>query len=43
VPWSTPALYDTREPGKSRLGHEAEFNALSEAQKRALIEYLEVL
>ncbi|HUF69721.1 MAG TPA: hypothetical protein VMM79_13845 [Longimicrobiales bacterium] len=43
VPWSTPALYDTREPGKSRQGHEAEFDALSEAQKRALIEYMKAL
>ena len=42
-PWSTPALYDTRAPGKSRDGHEREFEGLTEAQKMALIEYLKVL
>ena len=43
TPWSSAALYDTREPGKSRFGHEAEFAPLTEAQKRALLEYLKVL
>lgn len=42
-PWSRPRVYDTRVPGQSARGHEAEFRSLSEAQKRALIEYLKVL
>ena len=40
-PWSRPALYDTREAGRSNAGHE--FHVLTEAQKRALLEYLKVL
>jgi hypothetical protein len=34
-------LYDTKEPGRSNAGHEV--RDLSEAQKRALLEYLKVL
>jgi mono/diheme cytochrome c family protein len=39
--WSTPFLYDTRESGRSNRGHE--FRTLSEADKRALLEYLKLL
>jgi mono/diheme cytochrome c family protein len=39
-PWSTPRLYDTREPGRGNAGHERPFADLSEADKRALLEYL---
>jgi hypothetical protein len=42
-PWSTPSLYDTSEPGRSNRGHETMFAGLSEAQKRALLEYLKRL
>lgn len=41
VPWSRPMLYDTREPGRSNKGHE--FRNLTEAEKRAVLEYLKVL
>ena len=40
VPWSEPELYDTRLPGLSNRGHEAEFRGLD---KRALLEYLKLL
>jgi mono/diheme cytochrome c family protein len=43
VPWSTPETYDTRQPGLGNAGHEREFAALSDADKRALIEYLKGL
>lgn len=42
-PWSTPSLIDTQAHGFSNRGHATEFNALSEAQKRALLEYLKLL
>jgi len=42
-PWSTPSLYDTSEPGRSNRGHETMFAGLSEADKRALLEYLKRL
>jgi hypothetical protein len=42
-PWSAPALYDTRLPGMSRRGHEAQFYVLTAAPTRALLEYLKVL
>lgn len=42
-PWSTPSLFDTRARGFSNQGHAVEFEALSEAQKRALLEYLKLL
>jgi len=41
VPWSRPMVYDTREPGRSNAGHE--IPNLTEADKRALLEYLKVL
>jgi mono/diheme cytochrome c family protein len=43
VPWSTPETYDTRKPGLGNQGHEREFAGLSDAEKRALIEYLKGL
>lgn len=43
VPWSTPELYDTRKPGLSNRGHERQVAGLSDAEKRALIEYLKTL
>lgn len=42
-PWSTPSLIDTRARGFSNQGHASEFEALSESQKRALLEYLKLL
>jgi mono/diheme cytochrome c family protein len=42
-PWSTPSLIDTRAHGFSNQGHASEFEALSEAQRRALLEYLKLL
>jgi hypothetical protein len=42
-PWSQPALIDTRSRGYGNQGHEAEFSRLSDAEKRALIEYLKLL
>jgi mono/diheme cytochrome c family protein len=43
VPWSTPELYDTRKPGLSNRGHERYTAALSDDEKRDLIEYLKLL
>lgn len=43
TPWSTPALFDTSKPGHGAQGHEAEFEALSDDDKTALIEYLKTL
>jgi mono/diheme cytochrome c family protein len=43
APWSTPETYDTRQPGLRNAGHEREFAGLSDADKRALIEYLKGL
>lgn len=43
TPWSEPELYDTRMPGRGSAGHEGEFAGLSDAEKRALIEYLKGL
>jgi mono/diheme cytochrome c family protein len=42
-PWSTPRIYDTTLPGRGNGGHEAPFGVLSEAEKRALLEYLKLL
>ena len=42
-PWSEPEVYDTSLPGLSNRGHEREFEALPEDEKRALLEYLKVL
>jgi hypothetical protein len=43
VPWCTPSLYDTTLPGLSNSGHESEFRLMTEAEKRALLEYLKLL
>ncbi len=43
APWSRPALYDTRLPGRSNHGHEAQFQGLTVVERRALIEYLKRL
>jgi mono/diheme cytochrome c family protein len=43
APWCAPEIYDTRAPGLSNRGHEREFEALSEEEKRALIEFLKCL
>lgn len=43
VPWSTPEIYDTRLPGLSNAGHEAELRGLGGDEKRALLEYLKRL
>lgn len=42
-PWSIPVMIDTRRVGLSNSGHEAPFDRLSEAEKRALLEYLKTL
>ncbi|MGE0742729.1 MAG: c-type cytochrome [Hyphomonadaceae bacterium] len=42
-PWSRPAVIDTTQRGLSNVGHAAEFEALTEAQKRDLLEYLKLL
>ncbi len=42
-PWSTPALYDTRLPGRSNRGHEAQVEGLTVAERWDLIEYLKGL
>jgi hypothetical protein len=43
VPWSKPQLYDTGLPGKSNRGHEPQVLGLSDAERRALLEYLKTL
>ena len=43
VPWSQPEIYDTRKPGQGRQGHEGFVRGLSDAQDRALIEFLKCL
>ncbi len=42
TPRSISSIYDTRLPGRSNAGHEFPFDAMSEAQKRAVIEYLKL-
>jgi hypothetical protein len=42
-PWSEPALFDTRENGKSNKGHEKEFALLTVDEKWDLLEYLKLL
>ena len=42
-PWSRPAVYDTRAPGRSNGGHEAQFEGLSAQDRWDLIEYLKGL
>ncbi|TFW13982.1 hypothetical protein EGY25_01875 [Brevundimonas intermedia] len=43
IPWSQPAVFDTRMPGRSNRGHEAEVEGLTVADRRDLIEYLKGL
>lgn len=43
TPWSQPAVYDTRMPGRSNRGHEAQVEGLTVAERRDLIEYLKGL
>jgi cytochrome c553 len=43
VPWSVPQIYDTRQNGRSNHGHERQVANLSEAEKRAVLEYLKLL
>ena len=38
-----PALIDTRARGLGNQGHDAPFSTMSEAEKRALLEYLKLL
>ena len=42
-PWSQPALFDTRQPGRSNGGHEAQFEGLTVSERWDLIEYLKRL
>jgi len=43
TPWSQPAVFDTRMPGRSNRGHEAQVEGLTVAERRDLIEYLKGL
>jgi hypothetical protein len=43
LPWSTPRLFDTALPGHSNRGHETEFEALTDADKADLIEFMKQL
>lgn len=42
TPRSISSIYDTRLPGRSNAGHEFPFDGMTEAQKRAVIEYLKL-
>ena len=42
TPWSSPQVFDTRQPGRSNRGHDREFTSLPESDRAALIEYLKV-
>ena len=42
-PISAPVMIDTRKPGFSNAGHEAEVSGLTSAERDALIEYLKLL
>jgi mono/diheme cytochrome c family protein len=42
-PFSAPVLIDTKQPGFSNAGHEAEVRSLTGAERDALIEYLKLL
>lgn len=42
-PWSQPAVYDTRQPGRSNRGHETQFQHLTVTERWDLIEYLKRL
>lgn len=43
VPYTNPALIDTRKPGFSNLGHETEVRGLTANDRTNLIEYLKLL
>jgi len=43
IPWTIPDWYDTNEPGKSRKGHESQFDSLTESDKDTLLEFLKEL
>lgn len=43
VPWANTALFDTTKKGHSSQGHTSPFDDMSDADKRALIEYLKTL
>lgn len=43
MPWSRPAVFDTRQAGRSNRGHEAQVDGLTVEQRRDLIEYLKGL
>lgn len=42
-PWSKPALFDTRERGRSNRGHEAQVEGLTVAERWDVIEFLKAL
>jgi mono/diheme cytochrome c family protein len=42
-PWTEPVRIDTSTPGLGGEGHESPFDAMNEAEKTALIEYLKLL
>ena len=41
--WAQPAVFDTRQAGRSNLGHEAQVEGLTIAERWDLIEYLKTL
>jgi mono/diheme cytochrome c family protein len=43
APWSQPSLIDTGARGLSNRGHATPFGSMSEAERRALLEYLKLL
>ncbi len=43
TPWSQPAVFDTRQAGRSNRGHEAQVEGLTVAERWDLIEYLKGL
>jgi len=43
TPWANKALFDTTKKGHSSQGHTMPFDEMTEAEKRALLEYLKTL
>ena len=43
VPWSRPAVFDSRAPGLGRHGHEGFYRGLDDDQLRSVIEFLKCL
>lgn len=43
IPWTSPETYDVDVAGQSNAGHAVQFDARTEEQKRALLEYLKLL